>query len=253
MRHDQTTGWGHDVEGVGPETPADTNVCADEAWWGRVVVAPHRHQRVVGDLAGHGHVGWIGDRWQTKELFGGGEFGDGAGGAMPAAKVTNVDREVVEGHLCGLEAVDAGGAPPTLGDELDRCLNDAFAVPVPRWARVNTGAVMLRHRDEGTLDPSRAGDDHRGHPINPPTSGRATQTAEDLVDPHDQMGLVVAIGTPGPELPRMRQGTDEDVELGAPRGVVQLQPVPLDLLARRMINIGMRAAFRPRARLSMGT
>nr|WP_287390554.1 hypothetical protein [Candidatus Microthrix sp.] len=66
---------------------------------------PHTDTSVVGDFAGHGHVGWIGD--QTKELFGGGEFGDGAGGAMPAAKVTNVDREVVEGHLCGLEAVDA--------------------------------------------------------------------------------------------------------------------------------------------------
>ena len=253
MRHDQAAGWGHDVEAVRAETPPNLNVGADKARWGRVVVAPHRHQRVVSDLAGHGHVGRIADRRQPKKHFGGGEFGDGAGGAMPAAKVTNVHSEVVEGHLCGLEAVDAGGAPPTLGDELDRCLNDAFAVPVPRWARVNTGAVMLRHRDEGTLHPSRAGDDHRGHPINTPPFRGATQPAQDLVDPDDQMSLIIGVRAPRPELPRMGQCADEDVELRAPRGVAQLEPVPLDLFTRRMVNVDMGAAFRRRARLSMRT
>ena len=61
MRHDQAAGWGHDVEAVRAETPPNLNVGADKARWGRVVVAPHRHQRVVSDLAGHGHVGRIAD------------------------------------------------------------------------------------------------------------------------------------------------------------------------------------------------
>lgn len=141
----------------------------------------------------------MGDRWQTKKLFGGGQFGGGAGGAVQAACVTNVHTERVQAGLCGFEAVDPGGAPPTLGDELDRCLNNPFAVPVPRWARVNTGALMLRHRHKRSLHPIGAGDEHRGHPIDTPPFRRATQAAEDLVDPHDQIGLIIAVRAPSRE------------------------------------------------------
>ncbi len=77
---------------------------------------------------------------------------------------------------------------------MDGFLDDALAVPVPRRAGIDADALVLGHRRERPLDlPSRRVDD-RGHPIDPPPTGRAAEAAEDLVDPDHQVHLVVAMG-----------------------------------------------------------
>ncbi len=49
--HDRGCGGAH-VDGSGAVSPTDLDLCSDETGRHRVAVAPHRHERVGGDLAG---------------------------------------------------------------------------------------------------------------------------------------------------------------------------------------------------------
>jgi hypothetical protein len=122
---------------------------------------------------------------------------------------------------------------------------------VPRRARVHADAVVLGHRREAALQLPGVRVDHRGHPVDPPPAGGAAKAAEDLVDPDHQMRLVVGLGEPDPEPARMRQRADQHVGLRTPGRVVELEPVPLDLLTRRVLDIDMRPAVARRARLAV--
>src|SRR5690606_12379144 len=118
------------------------------------------------------------------------------GRVVSPAGISDTDTEPVEAHLRLLQRRDASRAPPPLRHVLDRRLDDTLAVPVPRRARINPDAVVLRHWRERPLDPVSALHDHRRHPIHPPSLRRPAEPAEYLVDPDHEMGLVVRVGQP---------------------------------------------------------
>jgi hypothetical protein len=185
--------------------------------------------RTTSTVAGYGAGG------TGQQRFGVGELTDGHVAA--ATLVGDLDAEPVQRRLCLGHRADASGAPPRLGEVVDRLLDDAFAVAVPWRTRINPDAVMLRHRHEAALHLVRARADDRGHAVDPPPSRRTTQAGQDLVQPDDEVGLVVGLGEPASHPIRVRQRTDEDVRLRMPRGVVELEPVPLDLLAGGMLDV----------------
>jgi hypothetical protein len=80
----------------------------------------------------------------------------------------------------------------------------------------------------------------RGHPVEAPTLGEPAEAGGDLVQPLDQMGLVLALGDPGPPPARVRQHPEQQMRgtITAPRRrrIGQLYPIPLGLLAGRVLD-----------------
>ena len=79
-------------------------------------------------------------------------------------------------------------------------------------------------------------DDGR-HAVEAPAPGVATEAAQHLVHGLDQMSLVFGLGEATSELSRTRQRADQQVGVAAPGGFWQLVPVPLDLFARRVLDL----------------
>jgi hypothetical protein len=273
---------GVDGDGVGAVPPTDLDVAADQARWHRVAVAPQRHERVGGDGAHHSQLGRIRRSGQGKQRLCRSELGDrdrprgldrrhpdatrvvdiasdGRTGARfrgrrrvrTSSLVGDVDTPAVQRRLRFGRGGDLGGAPPRLGEVVDRLLHHAFAVAVAWRARIHGDAVVLGHRGERTLHLIGAGLDHRGHPIDPPALRRPTEPDQHLVDGDDQMTLIVGLGEPAATAIRMGQGADEHERLAAPRRVIELQPVPLDLLTRRVVDVHMSPPVRRGARFTM--
>lgn len=122
---------------------------------------------------------------------------------------------------------------------------------MPRRTRVHAHAVVLGDRREAPLDAAGVRVDHRRHPIDAPPARGAAEPAKDLVDADHEVRLVVAVGEPGSEPARVRQRANEHVGLLTPRCIVELKPVPLDLLTRRVLDVDMRASVGRRARLAV--
>ncbi len=70
MRDGHGAGRGDDVEDRLAEPPPYGDVGADQARWHRVVVAPHRHQRVRRHLAHQDDLGRIRDGRQAQQRLG---------------------------------------------------------------------------------------------------------------------------------------------------------------------------------------
>ena len=145
------------VQGDGgfAETPADLDVTADQAGWDRVAVPPQRHERVRRDGADLDDLGRERNAAATPS-------NGSASASSPTvdpsrrrasavAGAPRVERRLGLGR-CG----DAGGSPPRLGQVVDRLLDHALAVPVPRRARVDPDAVVLGDRSEAPLDLARS-------------------------------------------------------------------------------------------------
>ena len=69
--------------------------------------------------------------------------------------------------------------------------------------------------------------------------GAGTQAAQHRIDALDQMSLVHRMAQPSPRLGRVRQGPHqhEHFTRRVPRTHTQLEPVPLDLLTGRMLDV----------------
>ena len=72
-----------------------------------------------------------------------------------------------------------------------------------------------------------------------------------LVDGFDQMGLVFGLGEDAPELARARERSHQQMGVPAPGGLGQFDPVPLDLFARRVLDLDGGPALDPVARLAV--
>ena len=114
-----------------------------------------------------------------------------------------------------------------------------------RRADRDVDAVVLGELRELRVQPVRARD-HRGrHPVDPPHQARAAQTGQDLVDRAGEMPEGHLLTEHGAEPARVRQHADEDVSGLLPRRDGQLEPVPLDLLARGVIDLRCRRPAAP--------
>ena len=231
------------------EAPADLDLAADQAGGNRVAVPPQRDQRVRCHGAYFDDLGGERNRWQSQQRLSFGKLTDRR--AVTTTPISGGGAPRIERRLGLGRRGDAGGPPPRLGQVVDRLLHDTLAVPVTGRARVHAHAVVLRDRREAPLDLAGLWVDDRGHAVDPPTPRRAAEPAQDLVDTHDEMGLVIGVGEPASELARTRQGADEHERLGAPRGLDQLEPVPLDLLPGRVLDVHVGPPVRRRARLTV--
>ena len=106
---------------------------------------------------------------------------------------------------------------------------------------------MLGHRSEGGLDVARPRHDHRRQTVGPPHPRRPAQAPQHLVHGLDEMGLVHLLGQHAAHLARVRQRAQQHVGRRSPRSVAALEPVPLDLLAGRMVDLDGVAALDARA------
>ena len=95
------------------------------------------------------------------------------------------------------------------------------------------------------------GFDDRRHAVDPPAPGVAAEAAQHAVHRLDQMGLVLGLGEDAPELARARQRAHQQMGVVAPGGLGQLDPVPLDLLARRVLDLDGGPALDAVARLAV--
>jgi hypothetical protein len=135
-----------------------------------------------------------------------------------------------------------------------RLLHDTLAVPSSRRARLDRDAVVLRHGGERGAHLPGARGDHRRHPVKAPVPAQATQSASDPVQAIDQERLLLGLAQHRPPHPRMRQRPNEQVRGLAPPPVLgrvgQLDPVPLGLLTRWVLDQRRRASLERRARLA---
>ena len=119
---------------------------------------------------------------------------------------------------------------------MDSFLDHAFAVRSSRGTRIDPHPIVLGDSHERGLYPISARHQDCGHTIHPPPPSGSPEAAQHRVDALHQMRLVLARRQPRPEPPRMGQHTHQHKNLRPPRGVAQLQPVPLAFLARRMVD-----------------
>jgi hypothetical protein len=215
------------------------------------VVAAEGDRAAGGDLpldldGGRERVGW-----QGPQQLVGGQLPDRAP-TRATPGVAGGGKKPVQGGLGVGGRAQPGGAPPPLGEEVDRLLDHAFAVGSPRRARVHTDLVVLGDRGEGGLDAPGRGVHDGGHAVKPPAAGGAAQAAQDGVQRLDQMRQVLGLGQDRAGLAGVRQRPDQHVRGPAPRRAGQIRPVPLQLLARRVVQLGGLAAGDAGARLAAG-
>ena len=216
----------------------------------RVAVAQEGDRRVVGhhafDLGGGRERGGR----EGEEGFGVGQCADRGPftARSPAfALVTGRGAEDVERALGVLGVGRSHGPPPTTRGEAHGGLDGTLSVSAPRRTGLDHGPVVLGHRSEGGLDVARSRDDDRGQAVGPPHPGRPAQAPQHLVHGLDQVGLVHLLGQHAAHLGRVRQRAQQHVGRRAPRSVAPLEPVPLDLLTRWVLDLDGVAALDPRA------
>ncbi len=190
-------------------------------------------------------------------LFGDGEHAGrpvNGGGTQPG--ITSQLTEPVER---GLGFLDGGVvrqcAPPALRGGVVGLLHHALTVAPPRRADRDLHAVVLGDRSERHGHLPRLGMADRAHPVEAPLPREPAELAGGLVQGVDQMGLVLGRRQGAAPATGVRERTDQQVRVLAPppvlRRVRQLEPVPLGLLTRRMLDRRVRPALRRRARLAV--
>jgi hypothetical protein len=222
----------------------------------RVPVAAVGHQRLRRHHPGHGEHGRVRARHRCQWLgLGHGRDGGApiSGGAHPHVAAGGAPR--VQQRLRLLDGgVVRYGPPEPLRGNMVGLLHDAFAVPPPRWARLDRHAVVLRNARERGADLARARGDHRGHPVKAPVLRQAPQGSGDPVQGVDEVGLVHRLAQHPTPATGVREGADEQVRGLAPPPVLgrvgQLDPVPLGLLPGRVLDHRHRPALGRPARLA---
>jgi hypothetical protein len=85
--------------------------------------------------------------------------------------------------------------------------------------------------------PVGSGDHDRGHPVGPPHARRATEGDQHAVHRLGEVPEGHLLAEDAAEAAGVRQRAEQHERRLTPRGVVQLKPVPLDLLARRVLDL----------------
>ena len=167
------------------------------------------------------------------------------------ALVTDGGAEDVEGALGLLGGRRCHGAPPASRNEAHGGLDRTLSIAAPGRTGLDDGAVVLGHRSEGGLHVAGPRHDHRGQAVGAPHPRRPAQAPQHLVHGLDEVGLVHLLGQHAADLARVRQRAQQHVGRRSPRSVAALEPVPLDLLARRMVDLDGVAALDPGAGLAV--
>ena len=206
----------------------------------RVAVAREGDAGVVGDDAFDLGGGRERSRREGEQRLGVGQLADR--GALTARSsaftlVAGGGAEDVEGALGVFGVRCAHGAPPATRGEAHGGLDRTLSVPAPRRTGLDDGPVVLGHRSEGGLDVAGSRHDHRGQAVGPPHPSRPAQAPQHLVDGLDEVGLVHLLGQHAADLARVRQRAQQHVGRRSPRSVAPLEPVPLDLFARWMVDL----------------
>jgi hypothetical protein len=243
-----------DLNGRRAEPVPQVHVGVGETGRDRVAVASERDRRVRGndpsDVNGGGEHGG----GQRDERLGVAERADGrgcAGGGAALAGVAGAGEEAVQRQLRLLRAGRGRRSPPSSAHIADRGLNRALAVPPPRWARLHDRAVVLRDWGEGRLHVPGAGHDHGSEPVSAPHPGGAAQAAHHRVHRLHEVRLVEGLGQHTTRAGRVRQCSEQHVRGAAPRRSAPFEPVPLDLLARRVLDLDGVAALHAPACLAV--
>lgn len=176
------------------------------------------------------------------------------GGTQP--DVATLCAEPIQGRLSFLDADVVGqGAPPALRGGVVGLLHHALAV-APSWrADRDLDAVVLGDRGEGRGHLAGLGVAHGGHPVEAPLLRQPTQLAGRLVQGVDELGLVLGRSEGAAPLAGVSERTDEQVRVLAPaprrRRVGELEPVPLGLLTRWVLDRCVRPTLGGRAGLAV--
>lgn len=136
----------------------------------------------------------------------------------------------------------AGAAPPRLRRVLHRGLDNALALPAPRRADRDLDAVVLGRLGRIGGQAVGAGDHDRRHPVGPPDPGGAAEGDEHAVHRLGEVPEGHLLAEHAAEAPRVRQRAEQQERRRSPRRVVQLKPVPLDLLAGRVVDLDRHRA-----------
>jgi len=114
------------------------------------------------------------------------------------------------------------------------------------WGQIfeDTTAVVLGRLRRVDREPVGARHDDRGHPIGPPDARRPAERDQDAVHRFGQVPEGHLLAEHRPEAARVRQRANQHERRLAPRDVLrsELEPVPLDLLARRVVDLDRHGA-----------
>lgn len=254
---DHRAGLRGDVHVWRTEPQADPHLGAGEFGRDAVAVAAEGHQRLRRHGACHGERRRERRRWWGAQRLGSGDGRDRGfavgGGAQPGVAPGGAPR--VEPPLDLLDGDVVGqGAPEALRGDVVGLLHHALAVAAPGRAGANLDAVVLSDRGEGGLHPAGVGVDHGGHPVEPPRVRAPAERAGDAVQAVDELRLIHRGAQPPAPPARVRQRPDQQVRGLAPPPafgrVGQIDPVPLRLVAGRVLDHRYRAALRRSARLT---
>src|SRR5512143_746039 len=111
-----------------------------------------------------------------------------------------------------------------------------------RRADRDVDAIVLRELRELRVQAVSARDHRGGHPVDAPDAGAAAQGFEDLVQRAGEVPERHLLAEHRAEAARVRQRADQGISRLAPRSALKLKPVPLNLLTRRMVDLGRRRA-----------
>ncbi len=135
-----------------------------------------------------------------------------------------------------------------------RLLNHPLAVPPPWRAGADGDAVVFRDGGERGRHPPGLGTDHGRHPVEPPVPAQPPESTGDPVKALDEVGLILGLAQHAPPPTGVAQRANEQVRVLAPppllRRVGQLDPVPLGLRTRRVLDHRDRPTRRRGARLA---
>jgi hypothetical protein len=104
----------------------------------------------------------------------------------------------------------------------------------------DVGAVVLGELGEARVEAIGPRDHRGGHAVDSPAARGTAQSLQDRMDRGGEVPDRRLLAEDGAKAPRVRQRADQDVCLLAPWSLLQLQPVPLDLLAGRVVDLHRR-------------
>jgi hypothetical protein len=208
----------------------------------RVEVALEGDQRLRADRPFRLQLGRKGQGGRREQGLGRGELRDSHLHSVDAAAaLVHPDGELVDAGL-GLLDADAvrDRAPPALRGSVVGLFDHAFAVAATGRADRDLNAVELRDPGERGGDLAAGGVADGRHPVEPPPPDGPPEPAQHLVEGLDQVREVLRLRQHRPPPARMRKRPHQQmgvaIDTPARRRLGQLDPVELDLLARRVLD-----------------